>query len=41
MQPLEPEDFHVYMTGSGPRGVIYVGWPDLFERLVREDGHEW
>ena len=25
MQPIEPKDFHVYMTASGPRGVIYVG----------------
>ena len=25
MQPLGPKDFHVYMTASGPCGVIYVG----------------
>ena len=25
MQPFEPEDSHIYMTASGPRGVIYVG----------------
>ena len=25
MQPYASKDFHVYMTASGPRGVIYVG----------------
>ena len=25
MQPLGLKDFHVLMTASGPRGVIYVG----------------
>ena len=25
IEPLGLEDFHVYMTASGPRGVIHVG----------------